>query len=165
MCVTLRGEDKRQQASVGAGDAPPSAGQNLWVNPIDGMEFVWVPSASRDTNGVSPNGPAAAEAGITNGFWLGRTEVTIAQFRRFMTATIRAAVPGRVAPTVTVTTCRSTAGHAMPSSLTMMTADSAAFGAIKDHLSAGATRRNEGNVVVSTSFPTGNSVMRKIFCT
>ena len=73
--------------TVGAADVPPSTAQNLWVNPKDGMEFVWVPPATKDANGALAGGPTAAEAEITNGFWLGRTEVTIAQFRRFTTAT------------------------------------------------------------------------------
>jgi len=72
-------------------DTPPSSAPSStstnWINPKDGMEFVWVPSAHLDTNGVSPGSPTTAKAAGANGFWLGRTEVTVAQFRRFATAT------------------------------------------------------------------------------
>jgi formylglycine-generating enzyme required for sulfatase activity len=73
--------------TAGAADASLSTGQRLWINPKDGMEFVWVPPATKDTKRVRAGSSITSEAGITNGFWLGRTEVTVAQFRRFTTAT------------------------------------------------------------------------------
>jgi formylglycine-generating enzyme required for sulfatase activity len=71
---------------AGAADAPLSTAPKQWVNSKDGMEFVWVPSVREGTNGVAPGGPTLATKS-TNGFWLGRTEVTVAQFRRFTTET------------------------------------------------------------------------------
>lgn len=70
-----------------ASDTPPSTQQKHWVNPKDNMEFVWVPRSNQDSNGVPTGNRTTVSTGITNGFWLGRTEVTIAQFRRFTTAT------------------------------------------------------------------------------
>lgn len=70
-----------------AADTPPASAPQTRVNPKDDMAFIWVPSADRGTNRAAPGSPATTKAGATNGFWLGRTEVTLAQFRRFMAAT------------------------------------------------------------------------------
>ena len=61
-----------------------------WRNPKDGMEFVWVP-AGELIIGCTPDKKCfettpATKVGLT-GFWMGRTEVTVAQFRAFVKAT------------------------------------------------------------------------------
>lgn len=65
-----------------------------WRNPKDGMVFVWVP-AGRFTAQVVAE-PASAndserivpqEVTFLAGFWVGRTEVTVGQFRRFVKET------------------------------------------------------------------------------
>ncbi|MBE7499969.1 MAG: SUMF1/EgtB/PvdO family nonheme iron enzyme [Verrucomicrobiales bacterium] len=62
-----------------------------WRNPKDSMEFVWVPPGSfvadvpRGTN--QPPDFVSETIAFPTGFWLGRTEVTVAQFRAFVEAT------------------------------------------------------------------------------
>jgi formylglycine-generating enzyme required for sulfatase activity len=62
-----------------------------WRNPKDGMEFVWVPPGSLSAE--VPHGTnqppefVSENLSIRTGFWLGRTEVTVAQFRNFVAAT------------------------------------------------------------------------------
>ena len=55
----------------------PAAKAREWINPVDGMRFVWVPA------GTDP----LAKDGKISGFWMGRTEVTVAQYTRFAKAT------------------------------------------------------------------------------
>jgi formylglycine-generating enzyme required for sulfatase activity len=71
--------------------ASPNAGSR---NPKDGMTFVWVPAGSlmaqvpvelKDTS--DPEKTVAQEVTFAEGFWLGRTEVTVGQFRRFVEQT------------------------------------------------------------------------------
>lgn len=52
-----------------------------WKNPVDRMEFVRVPGPTSipSNSNVQPF--------ITQGFWMGKTEVTVEQFRRFVRAT------------------------------------------------------------------------------
>ena len=52
-----------------AGLCAPAA-DKTWRNPKDGMEFVWIPAGER-----------------ISGFWMARTETTVAQFRRFVKET------------------------------------------------------------------------------
>lgn len=68
-----------------------SGAREQWRNPIDGMEFVRVPAGE-----IQVVCAVETEAGETNElqagripkpFWIGRTEVTVAQFRRFVAAT------------------------------------------------------------------------------
>ena len=63
---------------------------NSWVNPKDGMKFVWIPAGSfmaeipYDSSGTVKYYGEKIE--IPDGFWLGETEVTIQQFKAFTNA-------------------------------------------------------------------------------
>jgi formylglycine-generating enzyme required for sulfatase activity len=65
-----------------------------WRNPKDGMQFVWVPAGSflaeipatlKDPN--NPGKTVPKRVTFEQGFWLGQTEVTVGQFRRFVKQT------------------------------------------------------------------------------
>jgi formylglycine-generating enzyme required for sulfatase activity len=56
-----------------------------WRNPKDGMEFVRVPAGEIQLLG--PEGTNLVKTSFAEGFWLGRTEVTVGQFRKFVKAT------------------------------------------------------------------------------
>lgn len=61
-----------------------------WRNPKDGMRFVWVPAGSfmaQVPAGRASENTVAQEVTFLEGFWLGRTEVTVAQFQRFVKET------------------------------------------------------------------------------
>lgn len=64
-----------------------------WRNPKDGMRFVWVPAGSFTAQvpaeKKTANDPewTAQEVAFPEGFWLGRTEVTVGQFERFVRET------------------------------------------------------------------------------
>lgn len=64
--------------------------QHSWRNPKDGMRFVWIPPGSFQvkipTLPGAENNPVT-QVTFTEGFWLGRTEVTVVQFRKFTKAT------------------------------------------------------------------------------
>jgi formylglycine-generating enzyme required for sulfatase activity len=74
---------------IGLSAMLPARGQvvgDTWQNPRDGMVFVWVPAgvllletASDDTTDQTMT--------FAQGFWMGRTEVTVGEFRRFIEAT------------------------------------------------------------------------------
>lgn len=62
-----------------------------WRNSQDGMEFVWIPAGSFEAV-VASSEPAieatrAVTVTFTEGFWMGRYEVTVSQFRRFTAET------------------------------------------------------------------------------
>jgi len=63
------------------------------VNPRDGLTYVWIPPGTF-LMGCSPGDSASEEnekpphpVEITQGFWLGRTEVTVGAYKRFAAAT------------------------------------------------------------------------------
>jgi len=64
---------------------------NIWINPVDGMKFVWVPSGSFDAE--IPYDSSGTQKyskeiiGFSDGFWMGQTEVTIKQFQSFVEST------------------------------------------------------------------------------
>jgi formylglycine-generating enzyme required for sulfatase activity len=72
----------------------PDSAARAWVNPRDGMRFVWVPAGGFIAE-VPVDSKDANDAGKTStqtitfeqGYWVGRTEVTLGQFRRFVKAT------------------------------------------------------------------------------
>ncbi len=73
-----------------AGDEAPVPGRS-WTNPKDGMVLVWVPPGSLRI-GCQPSERCAEtmpeqERTFGRGFWIGRTEVTVAQFAAFVEAT------------------------------------------------------------------------------
>lgn len=55
-----------------------------WRNPTDGMRFVWIPAGhlALESDPKSPFREVPVD-----GFWMGKTEVTVAQFRRFVRQT------------------------------------------------------------------------------
>jgi formylglycine-generating enzyme required for sulfatase activity len=68
-----------------------AAAPEEWRNPKDGMRFVWIPPG-KFVMGCAPEERCAErtplhEEVIAEGFWMGRTEVTVAQFRRFVKET------------------------------------------------------------------------------
>ncbi len=78
-------EEKVVQAELSV--VGPRPGE-LWSEPVTGMTFVWVPdgcfkmgSPSDETGRDSDEGPVNEVC--VDGFWMGRTEVTNAQYRRF----------------------------------------------------------------------------------
>ncbi len=71
-----------------------------WLNPKDGQEYSWIPAATFDM-GCSPADSQCADdekpahpVDIQKGFWLARTEVTVAAYRRFAASHKLPAPPG-----------------------------------------------------------------------
>jgi formylglycine-generating enzyme required for sulfatase activity len=67
---------------------------DTWRNPKDGMNFMWVPAGSftaqapaEGPGGNDPQKTVPQEVTFAEGYWLGRTEVTVGQFRRFVKKT------------------------------------------------------------------------------
>jgi formylglycine-generating enzyme required for sulfatase activity len=76
----------------------PTAGQE-WTNPKDGSVLIWVPSGtfqmgSNSGNSGYSNGKPVHSVTLS-GFWMGKYEVTVGQYRAYCTAT------GRSMPTST----------------------------------------------------------------
>lgn len=66
----------------------PGLSARPWRNPKDGMTFLRVPAGSFNAQvSAEPNGFVPREVTFTDGFWLGRTEVTVGQFHRFVQET------------------------------------------------------------------------------
>lgn len=72
----------------------PDAQAGTWINPRDGMRFVWIPAGrfmaevavdSNDPNDAGKTSPQVVA--FETGYWLGRAEVTVGQFRRFVKGT------------------------------------------------------------------------------
>lgn len=57
-----------------------------WRNPIDGMHFVWIPEGTITCQTSAAGTPQRPSTNVP-GFWMGRTEATVAQFRRFVAKT------------------------------------------------------------------------------
>jgi formylglycine-generating enzyme required for sulfatase activity len=64
---------------------------DIWLDPVTGMEFVWVSGGSFDMG--SPDGETGRRSNEgpvhpveVDGFWMGKTEVTVGQFRKFVDA-------------------------------------------------------------------------------
>ena len=62
--------------------------RDIWKDPVTGMEFVWVPSGSFDMG--SPDGETGRSSDEgpvhrveVDGFWMGKTEVTVGQYMPF----------------------------------------------------------------------------------
>lgn len=69
------------------------------VNPVDGLKYVWIPSGTF-TMGCSPGDnecydfeKPAHGVGISSGFWLGQTPVTVGAYKKFAGATGRQMPP------------------------------------------------------------------------
>jgi len=77
-----------------------TAVQQTWFNPKDGQEYSWIP-AGTFTMGCSPADSQCADdekpahpVDIQKGFWLARTEVTVAAYRKFAASHKLPAPPG-----------------------------------------------------------------------
>jgi formylglycine-generating enzyme required for sulfatase activity len=74
---------------IGLSATLPTRGQDVgdtWQNARDGMVFVWIPAGVLELE-VETNGALDDPITFVQGFWMGRTEVTVGQFRRFVEAT------------------------------------------------------------------------------
>jgi len=72
----------------------PRSPAAAWHNPKDSMRFVWVPAGSFTAQVPAerkslddPEKTVPQEVTFAEGFWLGRTEVTVGQFGRFVKQT------------------------------------------------------------------------------
>jgi formylglycine-generating enzyme required for sulfatase activity len=84
-----------RQTPVAGTESPRSRGgegapRNLkvWKEPVTGMEFVWVPGGcyqmgSSDSDGERDPDETPIHQVCLDGFWMGRSEVTNGQFRKF----------------------------------------------------------------------------------
>jgi formylglycine-generating enzyme len=75
----------------GPGPTAPIRGQ-VWKEPTTGLEFVWAPTGcfqmgSQPGEEGSANDERPVHEVCLDGYWLGRTEVTVGAFRRFVEAT------------------------------------------------------------------------------
>ena len=69
--------------------APAGARQAAWTDPVTGMEFVWVPQGCYkmgDTFGAAESDEKPVHEVCVDGFWLGKTPVTQAQWTQVMGA-------------------------------------------------------------------------------
>jgi formylglycine-generating enzyme required for sulfatase activity len=78
-------------SALSSGSDDPSAG-DTWTEPVTGMEFVWVPGGCYQMGCGSwtdnCDGDEKPVHGVClDGFWMGRYEVTINQYRKFLQAT------------------------------------------------------------------------------
>ena len=68
------------------------------VNPTDGLKYVWVPpgtfmmGCSPGDNECHDNEKPSHQVTITEGFWMGQTEVTVGAYKRF-TEAMRQSMP------------------------------------------------------------------------
>lgn len=73
-----------QPASLPSFTTPRSPAPGaIWRDPITGMEFVWVPGGCYQMGCNSYQGEKPVHEVCLDGFWMGRYEVTNAQFRRY----------------------------------------------------------------------------------
>jgi formylglycine-generating enzyme required for sulfatase activity len=74
-------------SAASSGQAEPAG--TVRVNPINGLEYGWIPPGSFLMGGVPGDGESDRDeqprhqVTITTGFWMGRTPVTVAAYRRF----------------------------------------------------------------------------------
>ena len=73
--------------------ASSDGGQPTSVNPRDGLDYVWIPPGTFTMGCVDGDElcydreKPAHKVTLTKGYWLGKTEVTVAAYRRFTTET------------------------------------------------------------------------------
>ncbi len=73
---------------VPRGDSAPHTAPKIWKEPVTGMEFVWIPggcylmgSPQNEKGREADEGPVHEVC--VDGFWMGKTEVTNGEFRKF----------------------------------------------------------------------------------
>ena len=88
----------RNQADKQTAPNLPHTGE-VRVNPKDGLKYVWIPPGTfmmgcspGDTECQKSEKPSH-QVTITKGFWIGQTEVTVAAYQRFASATTRQMPP------------------------------------------------------------------------
>lgn len=77
----MAGNAQAEERKHGAA-SEPAAGK-VWAEPKTGMEFVWVPSGCFNMGG-SEDDEGPVHKVCVKGFWMGRYEVTQAQYRQVM---------------------------------------------------------------------------------
>ena len=84
--TTLPGKKEKRAAGQPSLDLRPG---HVKLNPKDGLEYVWIPQGTFQM-GCVPGDDECEDAEkprhtvtISNGFWLGRTEVTVKAYKRF----------------------------------------------------------------------------------
>jgi formylglycine-generating enzyme required for sulfatase activity len=98
--IGTRGSSERGSSAVSPAQdrSTPSAG-DTWVNPKDGLTYVWIPADSFKMGAVPGDSEARDwekprhRVTISKGFWLCRTEVTVEAYEKFCAATGRAMPP------------------------------------------------------------------------
>jgi formylglycine-generating enzyme required for sulfatase activity len=91
--IPVAGGMKDSSAAPGNGTAPgtPPAAAKLktWVNPEDGQGYVWIPpgefvmGCSETDSECADDEKPAHRVSIDQGFWLGKTEVTLSAYRKY----------------------------------------------------------------------------------
>jgi formylglycine-generating enzyme required for sulfatase activity len=84
--VAAKPKPKPKQNCCKPAAAPEPAAGEVWVDPFTGMEFVWVPGGAFDMGCRPPAADTHIDQGKVRvaGFWIGRYEVTQAQWQKVM---------------------------------------------------------------------------------
>jgi formylglycine-generating enzyme required for sulfatase activity len=88
-------QSQKKTASSTVQTAPPAPAVQNKINPVDGLPYVWIPpgnfrmGCSDGDSECSPDQSPAHPVTLTKEFWMGRTEVTAAAYRKFAQATGR----------------------------------------------------------------------------
>jgi formylglycine-generating enzyme required for sulfatase activity len=78
----ISGEAQAEERKDGGG--PERAAGTLWTEPKTGMEFVWIPSGCFQMGGDVEKSEQPVHMVCVKGFWMGRHEVTQAQYQQVM---------------------------------------------------------------------------------
>ena len=81
-------QDRIAGLKVDPPPGPSREGEKVWTDPVTGMEFVWVPGGSFQMGCVSGSGECDSDETPVHtveldGFWMGKYEVTNAQYRKW----------------------------------------------------------------------------------
>ena len=89
----LTREHLLRMAAAEMDDARPAGAGMVTLNPLDGLKYVWIPAGdfmmgcSPEDRECEDDEKPAHRVVISEGFWLGQTEVTVGAFKRFASAT------------------------------------------------------------------------------
>lgn len=86
--TTPKADSKPQKISKKNSTVTATRGK-AWIDPTTQMEFVWVPKGCFEmgSNSGEPDEQPVHKVCLSNGYWLGKYEITIAQFKMFTSAT------------------------------------------------------------------------------